>query len=363
MANRHNDKARFGLNVSQASESAARFALADGPPLPAVNFALLGKPAPGLPSTSPSGLPQALAVVITWADAEWAAMQQVFCGSGNAMPYSDRTRGTWPGWQKYASNLPTGAPSGWNYWGYYRLVTLGSTPVLLFKSNTHLDYPGASYLETLIQLLVDQVKPKVLMSIGTAGGALPADHIGTVRAVSAATLHESGQPPASWPVYANGWTGSNAILGNAQFKQLLFTVPTRSSDLENFRQEFNQLYKTSYSLAQLDPVGLNLGDATPQIDNQTGSGASLLTTPTFVVGTTGGNYQSYTAIEMDDAIIGKALSASKTAFAFVRNISDPVQNAGLPAAAQGRWGSAVYDACGFYTSFNGALTAWALLAQ
>ena len=362
MANSHNDKARFGLDLRQARESAERFALADGPSLPAVDFSVVGKTAPGLATTSASGLPQASAVVITWAEAEWAAMQHVFCGSGSAMPYSDRQRGTWPGWQKYASNLPAGAPSGWNYWGYYRLVTLGTTRVLLFKSNTHLDYPGASYLQTLVQLLVDQVRPQIIMSIGTAGGAQPTDHIGTVRAVSAGTLYESGQPQTSWPVYANNYTGSNTLLGNAQFNQLLFAVPTRSSDLQNFCQQFNQLYKTSYTLAQLDPNGLSLGDAIPHIGNQTGTGASLLTTPTFVVGTSRGDYQSYAAIEMDDAIIGKALSASKTAFAFVRNVSDPVQNAALPAAAQGRWGSAVYDAYGFYSSFNGALTAWALLA-
>jgi hypothetical protein len=289
-------------------------------------------------------------------------MQQVFCGSGAAMPYSDRSRGTWPGWQKYASDLPGDAPNGWDSWGYYRLVTLGATPVLLFKSNTHLDYPGASFLETLIQLLLDQVKPTLIMSIGTAGGAQTADHIGTVRAVSAGTLYESDEPQASWPAFANGWTGSNAVLDNPQFKRLLFAVPTRANDLENCCQEFNELYKTSYNLGQLDPDGLNLGDASPQIDNQTGGGASLLTTSSFVVGTSNGDYQNFTAIEMDDAIIGKALSSTKTAFAFVRNVSDPVQNAALPAAAQGRWGSAVYDACGFYSSFNGALTAWALLA-
>ena len=362
MANSHNEKARFGLSLRQASESAASFALADGPPLPVVNFALVGKSAPGLPATPSSGLPQASALVITWAEAEWAAMQHVFCAGATTMPYSERNNGTWPGWQKYASNLPAGAPSGWNYWGYYRLVSLGSTSVLLFKSNTHLDYPGASYLETLIELLVKQVKPQVILSIGTAGGAQPGDHIGTVRAVSAGTLYESAEPQSSWPVYADGWTGSNAILDKAEFNQLLLPVPTHSSDLQKFCQEFNQLYKTSYTLAQLDPGGLNLGDATPQLDNQTGSGASLLTTPTFVVGTTSGDYQSYTAIEMDDAIIGKACMASKTSFAFLRNISDPVQNAALPAAAQGRWGSAVYDAYGFYTSFNGALMAWALLA-
>jgi hypothetical protein len=126
-------------------------------------------------------LPQAAAVVITWAEAEWAAMQHVFCAGGSPMPYSDRERGTWPGWQKYASHLPAHPPSGWNYWGYYRLATLG-----------------------------------------TAGGAKPADHIGTVRAVSSGTLYESGQPQASWPEYTNAWSGSNAVLGKGHWGSAVY---------------------------------------------------------------------------------------------------------------------------------------------
>jgi hypothetical protein len=65
---------------------------------------------------------------------------------------------------------------------------------------------------------------------------------------------------------------------------------------------------------------------------------------------------------MDDAIIGEACASSGTAFGFVRNVSDPVQTAALPGQVQGNWGSAVYDAYGFYTSYNGALAAWAMLA-
>src|SRR5215468_10378775 len=80
--------------------------------------------------------------------------------------------------------------------------------------------------------------------------------------------------------------------------------------------------------------------------------------PTFVVGTTAGNYEAFTAIEMDDAVIGEACAKSNTAFGFVRNISDPVQAAALPTKVQGNWGSAVYDAYGFYTSYNGAIATW-----
>ena len=361
MISGHNPKARFGMTLQEA-RAASDFAIADAPPLPPVDFAAVGKSAPVLLSTPAGKLPKASAVVITWAEAEWAAMQHVFCAGGGSMPYSDRSRGTWPGWQQYSSNMPAGSTTGWTYWGYYRLVQAGGTTVLLFKSNTHLDFPGAHYLELLIDLLIREVAPSVILSTGTAGGAKPGDHIGTVRAVSAGTLYETGQPQADWPLYENAWRGSSTTLANANFSRLLFAIPTRNSDLQALCAQFNQRYGSSYTLSQLDPDALNLGDASPQIDNQTGSGTSLLTAATFLVGSTAGTYQTYACIEMDDAVIGAACAASRTPYGFVRNLSDPVQNSALPSKAQGNWGSAIYDAYGFYTSYNSALSAWAMLA-
>jgi hypothetical protein len=315
-----------------------------------------------LSATPAAQLPKASAVVITWAEAEWAAMQHVFCAGSGSMPYSNRSLGAWPGWQEYSSDMPASAPAGWTYWGYYRLVEIGGRAVLLFKSNTHLDFPGAQYLEALVELLIERVAPSVILSIGTAGGAKPQDHIGTVRAVSAGTLYETGQPPADWPLYENAWQGGSTILTSANFNRLLFPVPTQTSALETLCTQFNRQYGSSYTLSQLDPGGLNLGDATPQIDNQTGGTTSLLTASTFLVGNTAGTYQTYACIEMDDAIIGEACAASRTPYGFVRNLSDPVQSSALPAKVQGNWGSAVYDAYGFYTSYNSAVAAWAMLA-
>jgi hypothetical protein len=346
----------------QEASATSGFALADAPPLPPVDFAAVGTVAPVLLTTPAGQLPKASAVVITWAEAEWAAMQHVFCAGGNSMPYGDRSRATWSGWQEYSSDMPGDAPAGWTYWGYYRLVEIGGSPVLLFKSNTHLDFPGAQYLQALVDLLIRQVAPSVLLSVGTAGGAKPQDHIGTVRAVSAGTLYETGQPQADWPLYENAWQPGETILTNASFKRLLSPPPTRSSDLESLRAQFNRQYGSSYTLSQLDPDGLSLGDASPQIDNQTGGGTSLLTASTFLVGNTAGTYQSYACIEMDDAVIGEACAASRTPYGFVRNVSDPVQNSALPPKAQGNWGSAIYDAYGFYTSYNSAVAVWAMLA-
>ncbi len=77
--------------------------------MPPVDFASVGKAAPVLLATPAGQLPKASAVVMTWTEAEWAAMQHVFCASAGSMPYSDRLRGTWPGWQEFSSDLPAGA--------------------------------------------------------------------------------------------------------------------------------------------------------------------------------------------------------------------------------------------------------------
>jgi hypothetical protein len=362
MANRHNPKLRFGMSLREAEESSFEPSLANAPPVPAVNYGLVGKQAPKLLPTRSGRLPSASTVVITWAEAEWAALQHVFCAGGSAMPYSERSRGTWAGWDEYSADLPSNRPSGWSYWGYYRAVEINDETVPLFKSNTHLDFPGPTFLIALIKLIIKDVAPRLILSIGTAGGAKPQDHIGTVRAVSAGTLYESRKPASSWPEYKNGWTANGATLNNANFKKLLFPVPTKESDLQELCSQFNQHLHEDYELSELDPSGLNLGDPTPQIDNQTDGGASLLTASTFLVGKTAGTYKNYVAIEMDDAVIGEACAGSGTAFGFVRNLSDPVQNAALPSNVQGAWGSAVYDQYGFYTSYNGAVAAWATLA-
>ena len=361
MDHSHNPFRRFGMTVHEAAQ-ARRTAISNTPPLPAVDYAAVGERAPVLLTTLPNSLPKATAVVITWAEAEWAALQQVFCQGSTPMPYADRTRGDWPGWETYAQELPGDAPSDWTEWGSTRLVEVAGRPVLLFKSNTHLDYPGAAALRTLIERLIAAVAPSLILSIGTAGGADPGDHIGTVRAVSAGTLYETGTPAADWPDYRNGWTATATLLDDANFNRLLLPIPTTVADLETLAASLNAQHRTSYTLSQLDPDGLNRGDAAPQVHDQTGGNTALLTTPTFVVGTTAGDYATYAAIEMDDALIGEVCAAAGVSFGFIRNISDPVQSAALPANAQGNWGGVVYDAYGFYTSYNGALAAWAVLA-
>lgn len=333
------------------------------PPLPVIDWGLIKQQPPVLLDTPVDYLPEADVVIITWASAEWAAIEHVFCSSNTSMPYSDRWN-HWNGWQKYDKDMPSYSGSSgdnWTYWGLYRLVQIQGKNVLLFKSNTHLDWPGEQYLEAMIYQFIEYVKPQLIISTGTAGGARLQDHEGTVNVVQAGTLYVENKPPSDWPNYTNDWKADWSIIDQETFKKLLFAIPTTESDLESLCEQFNQYYGTDYDLSKLNADNLDMGDSLPQLNNMTPDGIPLLTASTFVVATTSGNYEKFAVVEMDDAIIGKVCLSKGTAFGFVRNISDPIQNADLPLTVQGNWGGTIYDAYGFYTSYNSALVTWAIV--
>jgi nucleoside phosphorylase len=327
------------------------------PPLPMIDWGTIGQQAPQLINTPPQ-LPTADAVVITWAAAEWAALEHVFCSSGTDMPYSKRNEGSWSGWVKYSDS----APAGLGYWGYYRLVQIASYKVLLFKSNTHYAAAqGEQNLEELTNRLIQYVKPSLILSLGTAGGARTTDPIGTVNVVHSDALYQSNQPQSNWLVYTDPWTPDWSLVGGKSFGKLLLAVPTTAADLKSIAAQFNQFYKTSYPLSELNPDNLNMGASLPAINNLTKPGTPLLTTNSFVVATTSGNLSHFACVEMDDAVIARA-ATGKASFGSIRNVSDPIQNAELPDIYQGHWGEAIYTTYGIYTSYNGAVTAAAILS-
>jgi nucleoside phosphorylase len=331
--------------------------IANTPPLPAIRWTAIGQQPPQLFNTPPQ-LPQADAVVITWAEPEWAALQHVFCGSATSMAYTEQNTSSWSGWVKYE----VGAPDALGYWGYYRLVGIGTAKLLLFKSNTHYAAShGEQDIEALTNIFLQQVKPSLIISIGTAGGARATDPIGTVNVVRADVLYESNQPQKSWPSYASQWSPNWSILGAKAFSTLLFPVPTTAADLKSICAQFNTFYNAKYSLTTLNPNNLNMGASSPAMNNLTQPEIALVTAKSFVVANTSGNLASFACVEMDDAIIARA-AAGKIPFGSVRNISDPIQNVALSDTFQGHWGEAIYTAYGFYTSFNGALAAWAVLS-
>lgn len=354
----------MSASQQQTQSDSGRFYphLSDMPALPVIDYEALGRSAPKILQCPANDLPKADVVVITWTEAEWAAMVHAFTLGGQPMPYSDASTSYWTGWQKYDRDLPYYPGTDWNFWGYYLLVEVEGKRVLLFKSNTHLTWPGQRYVEDLVYRFTDYVKPEVIFSIGTAGGARLEDHLGTVNVVNSGTFYEAHEPHDKWPVYANDYAPDWELIDHDAFSGLLFQIPSTPTRLQTLADEFNAYYKTSYPLSELNALDLDNPTPLPAVNNLTLEGTSLLTTIGFIVGTTSGEYKEYAVIEEDDAIIGKIAGSQGVKFCFVRNVSDPVDNANLPSDVWGNWGSAVYDAFGFYTAYNGAIATWAILA-
>lgn len=333
--------------------------ISNTPDLPSIDWTSLGAEAPKLLPSTPNELEKADAVMITYAEAEWAAQQQVFCQSGTAMPYSDRSTSYWEGWHEFKKDLTP--QKDWTYWFYYRLVEIAGKKVYLIKSNTHLDSPGKYELERMTQLIIDYINPEIILSTGTAGGAIVDDHIGTVNITNAGAMYSKEVSPDKWPVYSNDWLADMSVANQEAFTKLLFPVPTTTSDLEGLVTAFNKANGTTFTLDKLNPGDVDYGSDTLKVADFTPKKTPLCTSDSFVIATNSGNYENYVCMEMDDAVIGEICNDNNTAFGFVRNISDPVQMENLLFKDQKNWGGSLYTAYGFYTSYNSALVSWALL--
>ena len=348
--------------------------LAQMPPLPAVNWTSIGKEAPQI--SDPSGydktkpLPKADVVILTWTDAEWAALDHVFCDSDVAMSYNAiADTKSWNGsWLFYARDFSSVAgeltgksPSKANQaWGRFRIVTINAKKVLLFKSDMHISTDSVKIpLINLVSQIIADAKPSLILTIGTAGGTRNQDDLGTVSITNAAHFLLDGEYKTKTfnnKTYSSSWKTTAAKL--AVVDKLLMETPVVTAHLQELLAKMNTKEKSNLTLAQVENKEIKPGAIPPKLNILA---TPVLTTNGYGVGNTGGNYKDYAAVEMDDAVVAMQASVAGTVFGVLRNISDPVQNAALAEKIQQSWAGSIYNAYGFYSSFNGALAAWASL--
>jgi hypothetical protein len=361
-------------------------ALTEPSQLPAIEWSLVGQSAPTLVNFKYGGagqkLPKADAIVMTWTSAEWAAMDHVFIRSGQAESPASALP-TEASWYLYSRAAPSSGSSTNRLWGYYRPVLIdsiggGSHTILLFKSNAHLAHPP--YLNGLtkeLQELIGDVNPSRLYSIGTAGGATDQQNLGDVVVTNGAacklTLSQNSGSADNGKTFActSFFPNTTGLLPTVQ--QKLFFKLSNVATMAEWQRLLKQAQggRTGkslipYSLSDLMNAPIepqNLG--APKAVNF--KGTPLLTTDTYFIAE--GNSPQYAALEMDDAVIGAAASQLNVPFAFIRNISDAViattdkQGHAIPEDAREAWSSVQYENFGVYSSFNGALAAWATLAD
>jgi len=349
--------------------------------LPKINWATVAdQSAPSPVKSTYNGanapLPRADIVLTSWTNAEWQALDYVFLASTSPVA-STKLESEW---NLYSRNAPASS-SDFKLWGYYRLVTIqgkGKTfTVLLFKSGAHLAHsPWIAGLTNLFNDIIIDAQPSCILSLGTAGGANDSQNLGDVPMTNEAHLQVTVKDNTSIN-YNNktfgqqNWFPATDLLAATQSKLFLpLNQVVNSTSLDSVLEAASQAYqkktKQTFSFVVGDLQNKNLDPAnlsTPKVIQC--NGIPLLTTDTYYIAP--GN-TNYAALEMDDAVIAYVAGKKGVKYSSVRNISDTLvpsetpSGKTIPAEARDCWSSAVYDQYGLYTSFNGALAAWATIA-
>lgn len=310
-------------------------------------------------------LPKADVVIMTWTKAEWAALDQVFCSYDQPMSVHDASDGYWTDdWTHYARDYfnihqtmvdvqythQGGVPSlYYQAWGSFRQVKIGSQQVLLIKSDMHLAQDGTPLpLRQFVEQICTEVNPDLLLSIGTAGGVRTEDALGCALITNQAyfyLLEDFKNADFNNTTVKSAWKPNDSLIPTAQ--KLVLQVPG---------------YDVEAPSAQY-PAGADIKPDAPDSQIKVVTDQPIITTDSFMFGTTTNHLDDRGCIvEMDDAVVGLACQSNKTSFGFIRNVSDPVINGDMPKDLQNTWAEYIYQERGLYTSFNGALAAWAVVA-
>jgi nucleoside phosphorylase len=356
-------------------------------PLPPVNWASIGQAAPAIVPVGPrqpgDPLPRADVVIITWTTAEWSALDQVFLGSTTPRNSADwKWQKSWHPYARGAAHYSAGPESG-GLWGLFQLVTITDQSrrpwrVLLFKSNAHLAHaPWIDGLSAMLRCILEDAKPDRVYSVGTAGGARLRQHLGDAVVTNAALLilqqpQNSGDADNGKMFRCPTWFPATGLSRKVQ-ESLLYPmnrIVTEAALEDLFAQlkakHANDPHFEGITLADLinDPLEPDhLGK--PRVLAM--QDAPVLTTDFYYIAP-GSDGDTYSFLEMDDAVIAREAERAGVRYAFVRNVSNPVVDAStrggqpISPAIRSDWSGAIYEHCGFHTSYNGALATWATIA-
>jgi hypothetical protein len=323
-------------------------------------------PAAGVGPDDP--LPKADAVVLTWTADETDALAAVMT------PGYGRSRWTryGHGFDGYLPHIRQGAPSRLaGRLGSYLVADVGSLTVLCMKSELHLAQDAVSTgagtatlpVKDLFKQVIAEAQPAYFFSIGTAGSTFaPLGAAVVSRAAKFRLAADFKNEPFNGALYKSDWPLPTSKMDVArgliaQFAPAIAEPPV-GPPTTTYAWD-GTLIAPPASRPQILLDGADFDAFHP-----------ILTTDYFEYGTSANHLDAEgCAVEMDDAALGLACSElpDPPRWAAVRNMSDPVINAALPATGypidvQTLWAVAYYTSYGYFTSVIGALATWGLLA-
>jgi hypothetical protein len=299
------------------------------------------------PSGSGSGaLPRADVLVVTWTVDEGHALSRVLTpGKDSRNDYLSYTHN----FTAISSKMRKGSPAlNAKRLGAYWTTTIGNKKAVIFKSDSHLSQDSKKLPhgnETLPNYdvwkqIIDEVRPKLVITTGTAGGIGKQCEVGDV-VVSPIVRFESLK-----------WL-KNAPFHDAVFKDGVLKTKLFATAKKLFKANAGQLPKDN--------------TRPPKILRATGLASSVVTTDFFGFDTSDNHYglKGLGGVsEMGDAILGLVISQMGTPprWVAVRNVSDPQIKAVGTLKEQAALAAQIYKGFGRWSTVCSTIVCWALIA-
>jgi nucleoside phosphorylase len=300
-------------------------------------------------------LPVADVLVVTYTVAEGEALADVLT-PGHAAADWTAYKNNWanlkPMLGKGAPALREGCAARWALCQIGDQSTeIGNTTVVLVKSNFHPSTDGPRLpMAGLWAQMIEQVRPRLVLTTGTAGGVGADTLLGDVIVTS----------KLRWDC-------------TTKFKSQKWAQATHTSDggqrlLSDFDVQ-RYLGVCEKSLLKANAAKLPTAIRTPLVIDSIDTDVETITTDFFAFDDAADHYglRAYEptarAVEMDDAALGLVCSSMEAPppWLSVRNASDPQMN-GPNVRAEDKQAAAIYRKYGYWTTVNSAITCWAIIA-
>lgn len=311
---------------------------------------LAPQPATELPAGE--SLPECDVLIVTWTVEEGRALAHVLTPGCESIP-STASEPARPGltyWRPYtksyaelSAHMSPGCPAREKQrLGTYWTTRIGGQRVTLFKSDSHMSQDGPDELATtpngpVWRQLIEDCKPRWVITTGTAGGIGAQMQVGDVVVSRFVTFDSGGHPPTMEPFDC----AHAAPSGHFAAAHELFAANAQHLPQTNTHP--------------------------PRILHGASAHSGVVTTRGFQYDDTANTFELQghgDACEMGDAVLGyvcRELGAGAPSYAMVRNVSDPqIDSSDQEAGALANY---IYAHFGRWSSVCSAIVCWAIVAE
>ena len=287
-------------------------------------------------------LPRADVLVVTWTVDEGHALSRVLTpGKDSRNDYVSYTHNFGAIGKKMRKACPA-LQAG--RLGAYWTTKIGSKSVVVFKSDSHMSQDGPQLPNIDVwQQLIDEVKPTLVITTGTAGGIGKEFEVGDVI-VSPVVRFDCIQKFKSKPFHDASYTSSAPRTKYFATAKKLFKANALQLPADNSRPP---------KIVRVPVTGLD---------------QSVVTTDFFGFDTSDNHYKLQglgDVSEMGDAVLGLVagrMGSAAPRWVAVRNVSDPQIKAVGTLKEQAQIAAQIYKGYGRWSSVCSAIVCWALIA-